>query len=93
MNIETIEEMIEQFYEDHPIRFWLLVRLAACVIIMLACIFGLLTIACIILAILALFCMEFGILAICLICLPVLCVCVWAAVTGFSFVFNEFLDM
>ena len=72
MNIENLQEKIEQFYEDHPIWFWLLARFAACTTIMLIVVFALLAVACILFVFAALIGGYWGILTICLIIIPVL---------------------
>ena len=91
MNIENIEKMIEQFYENHPIWFWVIVRLIACITIMIVCVFGLLTIACAFFALVALLERMPGILAICLICIPFLCVLTCAGIKLVSDIYENFI--
>ena len=92
MSIENIEKKIEQFYEDHPIWFWLLARFAACTTIMLIVAFGFLAVACILLVVEALIGGYWGILTIYLIIIPVLGVCVLAGIGAFKFIYENFIE-
>ena len=72
--MEHIEKMVEQFSDNHPVWFWLLVRLAICFCWMFVVIFGLLALA----AVLAPF---FGAIIGVWVLVPILIVACWASGT------------
>lgn len=83
--MEHIEEMVEQFSDNHPVWFWLLVRLAICFCWMFAAIAA-------VIALLAVLAPFFGAVIGVWVLVPIFSATCWALGAGAAWLYKRFVE-